>query len=123
MVALILGTGFEPLEAVAPCDILRRGGIEVCCASVGERLVEAGHGIRIEADCTVAELDAEKLDMIVLPGGLGGVQSILGSEASMTKGNLSRPSAPRRRSLQSSASRTGERRLAILALSRRWEAL
>ena len=61
MVALILGTGFEPLEAVAPCDILRRSGIEVCCASVGERLVEAGHGIRIEADCTVAELDAEKL--------------------------------------------------------------
>ena len=39
MVALILETGFEPLEAVAPCDILRRGGIEVCCASVGERLV------------------------------------------------------------------------------------
>ena len=83
MVALILGTGFEPLEAVAPCDILRRGGIEVCCASVGERLVEAGHGIRIEADCTVAELDAEKLDMIVLPGGLGGVQSILGSEETL----------------------------------------
>ena len=83
MVALILGTGFEPLEAVAPCDILRRGGVEVCCASVGERLVEAGHGIRIEADCTVAELDAEKLDMIVLPGGLGGVQSILGSEKTL----------------------------------------
>ena len=76
MVALILGTGFEPLEAVAPCDILRRGGVE-------ERLVEAGHGIRIEADCTVAELDAEKLDMIVLPGGLGGVQSILGSEKTL----------------------------------------
>ena len=26
---MLLGTGFEPLEAVAPCDILRRGGVEV----------------------------------------------------------------------------------------------
>lgn len=83
MVAIFLGTGFEPLEAVAPCDILRRGGVEVCYASVADRLVEAGHGIRIEADCTVAELDAEKLDMIVLPGGLGGVQSILNSEKTL----------------------------------------
>ena len=26
MVYIILGKGFEPMEAVAPCDILRRGG-------------------------------------------------------------------------------------------------
>ena len=27
MVYIILGKGFEPMEAVAPCDILRRGGV------------------------------------------------------------------------------------------------
>ena len=27
MVVIILGTGFEEIEAVAPCDILRRGGV------------------------------------------------------------------------------------------------
>ena len=26
MVYIILGKGFEPMEAIAPCDILRRGG-------------------------------------------------------------------------------------------------
>lgn len=29
MVYIILGKGFEPMEAIAPCDILRRGGAEV----------------------------------------------------------------------------------------------
>ena len=32
---------------------------------------------------SASELDAEKLDMIVLPGGLGGVQSILSSEETL----------------------------------------
>ena len=81
--AMLLGTGFEPLEAVAPCDILRRGGVDVTLASIGGRLVTAGHGIRIEADCTLDELDAQALDMVILPGGLGGVESILASERAM----------------------------------------
>ena len=29
MVYIILGKGFEPVEAIAPCDILRRGGVDV----------------------------------------------------------------------------------------------
>ena len=77
MVAILLGTGFEPLEAVAPCDILRRGGVETKFVSLSTRLVEAGHGIRIEADCTLDELEAENTEMVMLPGGLGGVRSIL----------------------------------------------
>ena len=35
MVYMILGTGFEPMEAIAPCDILRRGGVEVQLAGIG----------------------------------------------------------------------------------------
>ena len=81
MVAMLLGTGFEPLEAVAPCDILRRGGVEVKLAAIGEKLVEAGHGVRVEADCTLAELDVKNLEMIILPGGLGGVRAIGASNA------------------------------------------
>lgn len=79
MIAMLLGTGFEPLEAVAPCDILRRGGLDVRMASIGERVVEAGHGIHVVADCTIDDLTLDQLDMVILPGGLGGVCSILES--------------------------------------------
>lgn len=83
MVYIILGTGFEEIEAVAPCDILRRGGVEVRYAGIGGRLIRGGNGITVQADCTVEEMDLDAMEMIVLPGGMGGVHSILGSEAAM----------------------------------------
>lgn len=39
MVYIILGKGFEPMEAIAPCDILRRGGAEVRFAGIGGTLI------------------------------------------------------------------------------------
>ncbi len=80
---MLLGTGFEPLEAVAPCDILRRGGVEVVLASIGAQLVTAGHGVRIMADCTLDAVNADEADMVILPGGLGGVEAILASDAAL----------------------------------------
>lgn len=85
MVAILLGNGFEPLEAVAPCDILRRGGVEARFVSIHtQRLVEAGHGMRIEADCTLNELNDDDIEMVMLPGGLRGVESILASEKALS---------------------------------------
>ena len=55
MVYIILGNGFEPVEAIAPCDILRRGGADVKLAGIGGTLIAGGHGISVEADCTVEE--------------------------------------------------------------------
>lgn len=83
MVYIILGNGFEEVEAVAPCDILRRGGVQVQYAGIGGTLIRGGNGITVQADCTVEELDLDAMEMIVLPGGMGGVHSILGSEAAM----------------------------------------
>ena len=83
MVYIILGKGFEPMEAVAPYDILRRGGVEVRFAGIGGTLIEGGHGISVQADCTVEEMKLAEADMVILPGGLGGVQSILASETAM----------------------------------------
>ena len=42
MVVMILGSGFEPVEAIAPCDMLRRGGVEVQLAGIGGTMIEAG---------------------------------------------------------------------------------
>jgi 4-methyl-5(b-hydroxyethyl)-thiazole monophosphate biosynthesis len=84
MVWIILGNGFEPIEAVAPRDILSRGGVKVGYAGIGGTRVEGGQGITVEADCTVEQIDFDELDMIVLPGGMGGVRSILGSEKTLS---------------------------------------
>lgn len=83
MVYIILGKGFEPMEAVAPCDILRRGGADVRFAGIGGTLIEGSHGICVQADCTVEEMKLENADMVILPGGLGGVHAILASETAM----------------------------------------
>lgn len=83
MVYIILGNGFEEIEAVSPCDILRRGGVEVRFAGIGGKLIKGGNGITVQADCTVEEMDPDAMEMIVLPGGMGGVRSVLGSEAAM----------------------------------------
>ena len=83
MVYLLLGTGFEETEAIAPLDLLRRAGIDVLTVGVNGKTVYGGHQIGIEADITIEEMDLTDLEMVVLPGGLGGVASIRGSKAAM----------------------------------------
>lgn len=83
MVYIILGTGFEEAEALIPCDLLRRAGVETKFAGIGGREITGGQGITICADCVAEETDLTSAQMIVLPGGLGGVASIRGSESTM----------------------------------------
>lgn len=115
------------MEAVAPCDILRRGGVEVCFAGIGGKLIEGGHGISVQADCTVEEMKLADTDMVVLPGGLGGVQSILASETSMNfirlayeKTAMSQLSVLRRLFLRDFTSRMDARQPAIPAWKTKW---
>ncbi len=75
MVYMLLGTGFEETEAVAPLDLLRRAGIPTLTVGLNGKTVYGSHGIGIEADIEIEEMDLTKLTMIVLPGGLGGVAS------------------------------------------------
>lgn len=83
MVYIILGTGFEEMEAICPCDILRRGSVDAKLAGIGGTQITGGNGITVQADCTVEEMDLEQMELIMLPGGMGGVHSILGSETAM----------------------------------------
>lgn len=77
MVYIILGNGFEEMEAVTPGDLLRRAGVETAYVGIGGMEVTGSHGMTLRADLTVEEMDLTALDMIVLPGGKGGVSSIL----------------------------------------------
>lgn len=83
MVYVLLGTGFEETEAITPVDILRRAGVSVLTVGVNGKLVYGGHGIGVMADITLAEMELTELDMIVLPGGLGGVASVRDSASAM----------------------------------------
>ncbi len=83
MVYIILGTGFEEMEALVPCDLLRRGGVEVRLVGIGGLEITGGHGITVKVDCTEKEADWSAAELLVLPGGLGGVASIEGSEIVM----------------------------------------
>ncbi len=83
MVYVLLGTGFEETEAIAPIDLLRRAGVQVMTVGINGKIIYGGHGIGIEADILLGEMDLTDLEMIVLPGGLGGVASIRGSREAM----------------------------------------
>lgn len=83
MVYLLLGTGFEEVEAIGPLDLLRRAQIPVMTVGVNGKVVYGAHNIGIEADITLEEMDLTQLEMIVLPGGLGGVTSVRASQPAM----------------------------------------
>lgn len=83
MVYMLLGTGFEETEAIAPLDLLRRADIPVQTVGINGKIVYGSHKIGVEADIELVQMDLSKLDMIVLPGGLGGVASIRASKDAM----------------------------------------
>ena len=83
MVYMLLGTGFEETEAIAPLDLLRRAGVDVLTVGVTGKIVYGSHKIGIEADITLDEMDLTNLEMIILPGGLGGVASARASQPAL----------------------------------------
>ena len=83
MVYVLLGTGFEETEAIAPIDLLRRAEIDVITVGLNGKTVYGSHGIGIVADIAPEQMELAAMDMVVLPGGLGGVASIRASEPAM----------------------------------------
>ncbi|MBQ7470965.1 MAG: DJ-1/PfpI family protein [Prevotella sp.] len=70
--------GFEDIEALAPVDILRRGGVAVTTVSINNgREVESAHGVTIMADTTFDEAgDFSDADILMLPGGMPGAANL-----------------------------------------------
>lgn len=83
MVVLLLGTGFEESEAIVPLDLLRRAGVEASTAALDALQVTGEHGITLTADLLLSQVDPALVDMVVLPGGLGGVAAIEASPAAL----------------------------------------
>jgi 4-methyl-5(b-hydroxyethyl)-thiazole monophosphate biosynthesis len=75
-VLAILPEGFEELESVAPIDLLRRAGVHVTVASLGEDpRVTGRNALVLHADTSLAAVLADPhatpFDCIFLPGGPG----------------------------------------------------
>lgn len=83
MVYMLLGTGFEETEAIAPLDLLRRAGVEVLTVGINGKAVRGSHKIVVEADITIGEMDLTKAEMVIIPGGLGGVASLRASQPAL----------------------------------------
>ena len=83
MVYMLLGTGFEETEAIAPLDLLRRANIEVATVGLNGKIIKGSHGIGVEADLEIGQADFSDAEMIILPGGLGGVASIKACPAAL----------------------------------------
>ena len=69
---VILADGFEELEAFAPIDLMRRGGIEVTVASLNENRHATGRSnITAHADAALSSVQGRMFDLVFLPGGAG----------------------------------------------------
>lgn len=77
MVYAFLAEGFEETEAIAVIDIIKRGGIDLCTVSIkDDKIVKGSHGVSIEADMSISQIDFEKADMLFLPGGMPGTLNL-----------------------------------------------
>jgi len=79
---LILADGFEEIEALTVVDVLRRAGITIDMAGLTGTMVTGMHGVRVHADTRFIDLEAEKYDGIVLPGGAA-VDTIIAHRTAM----------------------------------------
>ncbi len=68
-ILVLMAPGFEEIELSAPVDILRRLEIPVVLAGVQALAVEGAHGMIMQADMLLVDVDHTLYDGVVLPGG------------------------------------------------------
>ena len=84
MVYILLGNGFEEIEAIAPADILKRGGLNVSFLGIDGTEITGAHGIKVTADHMLDASFAERdFDLLIIPGGGGGVSTIKSSSVAL----------------------------------------
>ena len=72
---ILFAEGYETVEALLVVDLLRRGGVEVTMASITEdEFVRSSHGVNVEMDAVLGEVDVLDYDAIILPGGMPGTK-------------------------------------------------
>lgn len=71
-VCVPLAAGFEEIETFTPVDLLRRAGVKVALAALGESFfVEGRSGISVKAEVLFDKILGRDYDMLLFPGGPG----------------------------------------------------
>ena len=82
MVCILLGEGFEESEVIVPLDLMRRAGLEVALVGLGgEEEVISSHKVAVRTDMTIDDVHLSRTELVMIPGGMGGVAAIKHSDA------------------------------------------
>lgn len=80
-VYIFLANGFEEIEGLTVVDLLRRANIEIEMVSItGDIFINGAHHIITKADVLFENADFSDADMLVLPGGMPGTNSLKAHE-------------------------------------------
>ena len=78
---MLLANGFEDSEALTTRDVLIRAKINIDLVSITkETVVISSHGLKVISDLTIDEIDINKYDFLVLPGGGMGTANLKASK-------------------------------------------
>lgn len=80
MVYIFLADGFEEMEALCPYDILKRGGVEVKTVGIGKMCAVSKRGLEVKTDVWDNELELDKIEAVILPGGIPGADNLYKSK-------------------------------------------
>ena len=81
MVLLFLADGFEEIEALTQADYLRRAGVGVLTVGVTGEYAAGTRNIIVKCDTTLDKIEySNDVEMVILPGGLGGMNALKASE-------------------------------------------
>lgn len=76
MIIVLFADGFEEIEALLPVDMLRRAGLDVRTVSVYGKNPVGAHGIEIKCDATPEDIDLDKVEAVIFPGGMPGATNL-----------------------------------------------
>jgi len=81
MIYLFFATGTEEIEALGTADIIRRAGLDLrIVSSTKERIVTGSHGIRVETDALLKDVEFYDADLLIFPGGMPGATNLAACE-------------------------------------------
>lgn len=79
-IAVLFATGYEEIEALAVVDVLRRAKIDVIMTGINEMQVTSSRNITVMMDDTLSNLNKNTIDLLILPGGMPGVDNLYADE-------------------------------------------